>query len=343
MYKFITLIFLSLFISNGQASELSMRLRCFDFFTERNTTTAKVAPFYYAEAIDALNQKYNHFLFKQDLQSTIQPNFEGLSLGQNIRARYESRKLKNILKDLRGLDQSLKAKAQFKIYDLEKIAKNLEKLTFIIDDSQTQKMSSSDKIIFKQIQHSLLTKGLSDFLFTNTVAISDSKIQIIKNQILAPFKKVYLRWILAPIMMPHLDGAVIPYDVIEKVIWQGYDKSKDLLEPYLKTTQGKHVFNVFSSGYNFLVTGLIIISTVTWIQTTTTETYAAYNRGVAHAEEMLKPALENAKTLANKNLSQEFRSDTLQISIEKFKDQFHREPTDHEVELIKLLISASEN
>ncbi len=344
MLKFLSTLFLvlSLITSSLSFGGEGSKLRCFDFFSTQTVEKIKTSAPYYAEALDSLNSKYNNFLFKDDILNIAKPDFTNLTFTENIKARYQARQLKKVLIELYHMDQFANSKAKAQIYDLEQIATQIEKLSFIMDDSQTKNMSVADRIAFRQVQHSLLTHGLSEFLFTKNIKISIAQKKTIKEIILAPFKKMYLRWILSPVMMPHLDGAVIPYDIIEKVIWDGYENSKELLVPYLKTTQGKYAFNVFSSSYNWLVTGFIIFSTVTWIHTTTVETVAAYDRGVANAEAMLKPALENAKSMANRDLSAEFRKDALQMSIEKFHEKFQRAPTDHEIEMMKQLIIARE-
>jgi hypothetical protein len=344
MLKFLSTLFLvlSLITSSLSFGGEGSKLRCFDFFATQTVEKIKTSAPYYAEALDSLNSKYNNFLFKDDILNIAKPDLTNLTFTENIKARYQARQLKKVLIELYHMDQFANSKAKAQIYDLEQIATQIEKLSFIMDDSQTKNMSVADRIAFRQVQHSLLTRGLAEFLFTKNITISIAQKKTIKEIILAPFKKMYLRWILSPVMMPHLDGAVIPYDIIEKVIWDGYENSKELLVPYLKTTQGKYAFNVFSSSYNWMVTGFIIFSTVTWIHTTTVETVAAYDRGVANAEAMLKPALENAKSMANRDLSAEFRTDALQMSIEKFHERFQRAPTDHEIEMMKQLIIARE-
>lgn len=342
MYKFIVSIILSLSISGSLASENNMKLRCSDLFFENTFVKAKKSGPFYAEALDSLNQKYNHFIFTDNIAEISKPNLQNLSLIDNISARLKARKLNKVLKELHDFDQFLNPRALDSVYRLEKLAAQLEKLTFIIDHSQLQNMNRTDKIAFKQVQHSLLTKGLSEFLFINNPKITEPQKQSLRSIIMAPFQRVYMRWILSPIIMPHLDGAVIPYEVMEKVVWDGYDKSKHLLAPYLKTTNGKYAFNVFSSTYNFLIVSYIVISSVNWTYNVTTETYAAYNRGVANAEAMLRPSLENAKHLATKNMSEDYRSDALQISIELFKERIQREPTAEEIASIKQLIIARE-
>lgn len=343
MIKFIISIILSLSFSSSLASENFMKLRCFDLFSENTFVKAKKSAPYYAEALDSLNQKYNHLMFTDNISDISKPNLKNLSLIDNISARYKARKLNKVLKELHAFDQFLNPRALDSVYRLEKLATQLEKLSFIIDDSQLQNMNRTDKIAFKQVQHSLLTKGLSEFLFANNTTITEPQKQTLRAVIMAPFKRVYMRWILSPIIMPHLDGAVIPYDIVEKVVWEGYDNSKHLLAPYLKTTNGKYAFNVFSSAYNFLFVSFIVVSSVTWTYDVTTETYAAYNRGVANAEAMLLPSLENAKNLATKNMSEDYRNDALQISIDLFKERIHREPTEQEVASIKQLIAARES
>ncbi len=345
MFKLFSTLFLvlSLITSSLSFGGEGSKLRCFDFFATQTVEKIKTSAPYYAEVLDSLSSKYNNFLFKDDILNIAKPDLTNLTFTENIKARYQARQLRKVLIELYHMDQFANSKAKAKIYDLEQIASSIEKLSFIMDDSQTQNMSTADRIAFKQVQHSLLTHGLAEFLFTKKMNMTSLEKKSLKDKIFAPFKKVYLRWILSPVMMPHLDGAVIPYDLIEKVIWDGYENSKELLIPYLKTTQSKYAFNVFSSSYNWIITGLIVVTTVTWIHTTTVETIAAYDRGVANAEAMLKPALANSKTLATKNLSAEFKIDALQISIEKFQERFQRAPTDHEIEMIKQLIIASES
>ncbi len=343
MGKLILQILLSLSLFSSLASAQHMKLRCFDLFAEQSAPTQETSAAYYAEALDYLNSKYNNILFKNSVLELAQPDLKNLSLIENLNTRYKARKLRKTLIELHALDQSLNADAKAKIYNLEKLAVQIEKLSFLMNDSLIKNMSVADRIIYKQVQHSVLTKGLSDFLFTRGVQLSTTNKARIKDIILAPFKKVYLRWIVSPIMMPHMDGAVIPYEVVEKVVWDGLENSKEILAPYLKTTRGKYAFNIFSSTYNHLFTGFIVISSVTWIHTTTVEMYEAYNRGVANAEAMLKPALENSKTLAHKDLSAEYKNDTLQISIELFKERRQREPTAKEIEMLKQLIVVMES
>jgi hypothetical protein len=344
MTKYIVSIFLGLSLMTSSLSFGSegSQLRCFNLFATQTAEKRKTSAPYYAEVLDAINAKHNQFLFNERVLDLTNPDLKNLTLVENIKSRYYARKLKKVLINLYYMDQFSNPKAKAKIYNLEQIATQIEKLTFIMDDSQLKNISVNDRIAFKQVQHSLLTHGLADFLFTKNIQVSSVEKNKIKEKILAPFKKVYLRWLMSPIMMPRLDGAVIPYDVIENVIWNGYENSKKQLEPYLKTSQGKYAFNVFSSSYNWIFTGVIILSTTVWVHTTTIETMAAYDRGIANAEAMLLPVLNNAKNLAEKDMSAEFRSDTLKISIEMFQKKFQREPTAEEIEMIKELIIARE-
>ena len=298
---------------------------------------------FYAEALDELNAKYNSFLFKESALKIVNPDLQDLTLLENIRARYRARKLRKILIQLHDYDQYLDVKAKSNTYALEKIAVNLEKLTFLMDESVVKSLASSDRAIYRQLQHSLLSQGLSQFLFTKDLALPQSQIKTIISKIMTPFKKIYLRWLLSPVMMPHLDGAVIPYEVIEKVIWQGYENSREDLAPYLKTIRGKNSFNVFASTYNWMVAAMILSSTVSWVYTTSIESYSAYTQGEIRATQTLETANKSADVLANKNLSKEYFEDTLKKSIEIYREKRGKDPSAQEVEMLKQLVIVSES
>ena len=218
--------------------------RCFDFFSANTVTSARQSSAFYAEAIDQLNAKYDGFLFSEKASSVLQNG-----------SRYRAYRLKKVLKELYAFDQHVNDKAALaeNHYALEKLAVKLEKLSFLNDDSVTEKMTLIEKATFRQAQHSLLAGGLAKFLFNGEPTPDPSRMKKIMQPLLSVFKDVYFRWTYAIAYMPKLNGAVIPFDVIEKVVIEGYDANHELLKPYLRTSQGKAAFNVFSSTYNWVL------------------------------------------------------------------------------------------
>ncbi len=305
----------------------------------------------YAQALDQLNKSHNYFLFKKNildvllLETRNQDQIQDQSQNQKLdlfRNRYRARKLRKVLSELQAQDSALhpniQTDLQTALYKVEKIATNIEKLTFIMDTESIKALPRQDRAIYLQLQHSLLAHGISRFLFTEDIDFTPSQIQILKAKLMAPFKRVYLRWVLAPVMMPKLDGAVLPFELVEKIIWQGYQNSREDLAPYLRTIQGKRSFNIFSVAWNWMFAVMIASTTLHWGYETSVASYEAYKAGEAQAQQTLQLAKKSAQDLASKDLGLEYAQDTLQIAMDLYKEQYGHSPSEMEIDKLKQLI-----
>ncbi len=337
MLKIYLLLIFSFLTINSEAAGL----RCFDLFSVQSITNKKSAPLLYAEALDQLNEKYNLFLFKENLADILQPDFTDSTITERTVARYQAYKLRKILKQLTYHDQFLKAnsESELNIYELEQIAVRLEKLSFLTDESVTRNMTKSEQILFRQAQHSLLSQGLAKFLFSEEAQPTKSKIKKVYRFIMTPFKDIYFRWTYAIAMAPKLNGSVIPYDVIEKVVWNGYDENKILLEPYLKKSLTKYYFNTFSSIYNWTMASVIIFSAGQFFNTTYHDVYL---QGQVKAEQILSPNLQNSEKLAKNDWHQYKQDLRLQNAIKEFKALYQRDPNPEEISFFQQMIQSTD-
>ena len=320
------------FLMNSEAQGL----RCFDLFAQNNLSISKNSAEFYAEALDHLNSKYNQFLFQEKLSDVLNNTNPELGFKYRTQTRYRAYKLRKILKTLHQHDQFINSSDDIKThtYAIEKIAAKLEKLTFLTDESVTATMTFSEKIAYRQAQHSLLAQGLSRFLFHDEKILKPTQIKNILNAILTPFKDIYLRWSYSLAYMPKLNGAVIPYSVIEKVAIDGYENNKVLLKPYLITTNGKYAFNTFSTAYNWLIAGTMALA----IGQLSNDMRDVYTKGQVAAFELLNPSLENSKKIAETNFAEIRRQKNLEYMLVDFKIKFGREPFAEELMMIKELV-----
>lgn len=313
-------------------------LRCTDLFNTRiEFTTAKESADHYAQAIDVLNEKYNQFLFTQNLQQSLKPDLDGLSFFKATQARYNAYRLRKTLSKLHEFDQYLNEKADRyqDIYALEKVAVKLEKLTFLNDDSVTNGMSRLEKIDFYQARHSLLSQGLARFLFDGEPPPPPGVMRKILTPFRVIFKEVYFRWVFALGYMPKMNGSAIPFEVIEKVVLEGYDQNKLLLKPYLLTSRGKAFFNVFSSSYNYILAAVLAYNAVDLGRYAYQDVYL---KGIEKAEALLQPIYDNADHLAQTDFKESRQKLALQASIDGFVVKFKRQPTPEEIEILKALL-----
>ena len=326
---FITTI-LILFNSEAQG------LRCFDLFAKNELTATKNSVFFYAEAVDNLNTKYNNFIFKDKLLDVLAPSTAEPSFKIRTLARYRAFKLRQILKSIHQHDQFLAANSDIKshVYAIEKIASKLEKLTFLNDESVTSTMSFSEKVTFRQAQHSLLSQGLARFLFHDEKVLSPSQTKKILNMVMIPFKDIYLRWSYALAYMPKLNGSVIPFHIIEKIAIDGYEKNKALLKPYLNSTRGKYMFNTFSAAYNWIIVGTMTVAASQLMG----NMHDVYTQGQVTALQLLSPSLENSKKIADKDYANFRKQKNLEHILADFKIQYDREPFSEELAMIEELI-----
>ncbi len=331
---FITTI-LILFNSEAQG------LRCFDIFAKHELTATKKSAFFYAEALDHLNTKYNNFLFNDSLLDVLSPTKSEASFKIRTQARYRAFKLRRILKSIYQHDQFLNANDDLKAhaYAVEKVASKLERLTFLNDESVTITMSFADKVAYRQAQHSLLAQGLARFLFHDEKVLSPSQTKKILQTIMIPFKDIYLRWSYALAYMPKLTGAVIPYSIVEKVAIDGYENNKTLLAPYINSTRGKYAFNTFSTAYNWIIAGTMTVAAGQLIG----DMHEVYTQGQVAALKLLSPSFENSKKIANTDYAAIRKQKNLELILAEFKIQYEREPLTAELAMIKELIEQNQD
>lgn len=332
MLKILFILIFSLVTIHSEASGL----RCFDLFATNQANSKKESAQFYAEALDSLNEKYNHFLFKENLADILEPKTQDAPFFERTKARYQAYKLRKTIKALFDFDTYSNRKADIDIYTLEKLAVKIEKLSFLSDESVTEKMTISEKILYRQAQHSLLSQGLAKFLFSNEPLPPPSKLKKIYKLIMTPFKDIYFRWTYALVILPKLNGATIPLEVIEKVVWEGYEQNKSLLEPYLLKTQSKYFFNIFSTSYNWIMAGTILFGVGQFVNSTY---YDVYIQGQVKAEQMLSPNLEQSEKMATKDWQQYQQEKRLENFLTEFKLKYQREPTSEEMQMIQKLIA----
>lgn len=292
------------------------QLRCFNLFTENKVET----PQYYAEVIDSLNLKYNNFLFEASLSEALRPDLDNKSFPQQTKARYQAFKLRRMLK-------TLKSSEFWDQYDFENFAKKLERLTFLSDLSVTKTMTLKDKTLYLQARHSLLAKGLENFLFFDSKTSPSMKRKIF-NWVMVPFKDIYLRWTYALFYMPKLNGAVLPVNIATKIAWEGLDKNQDLLKPYLRNSQFKSFFNVFSTTYNYTLVAALFIGLPAYSYFTYTQ---IQEKGSAQVQILFKPLVQHSEELAKTNFHVLASEKSLQYFKEEFVLKFGREPNAEEL------------
>lgn len=316
-------------------------LRCFDLFAQHaKFEKPKHSADFYAEALDSLNEKYNRFLFTENLSEALHPQLDALSFFEATQARYNAFRLKRKLIQLHEFDSYLNPNAdRTDVYALEKLAVKLEKLTFLNDTSLTHSLGLYDRAVLNQARHSLFAGGLQNFLFSGAPMPSPGVVAKMMTPFRVTFKEVYLRWVFAMGYMPKLNGAVIPFEIIEKVVLNGYEANKDLLKPYLVTTRGKAFFNVFSSSYNYILAGILAYNAVELTRYTYQDVYL---KGIEKAVTILTPMMENAQKLESTDFKKLKQQHELEISIQKIRDKYNREPLPEEIEILKSLIQSKD-
>jgi len=315
--KLIVTVFLLMISLNSEA-----QLRCFDLFTQAEAESSQ----YYAEVIDSLNEKYNHFLFSKNISESLTPNLEGSSFSARTGARYQAFKLNRLLKKMKSADS-------WDRYDFEKFAKKLEQLSFLSDPSVTKGMTFKEKLLYRQARHSLLAKGLESFLFDGTKALPSFKRKVF-NWVMTPFKDIYSRWTFMMFYMPKLDGAILPVEIAAKVAWSGVDANHDLLEPYMKHSQFKYFFNVFSASYNWTLVAAIFVGLPAYSYMTYSD---LQEKGAQQVQILFEPLVTHSEQMAKTNYHELAREQSLAHFKADFRVQFGRDPNEAELAIVSRL------
>jgi len=231
---------------------LASSLQCSNLFSQFNRGSVESLAYH----IDLLNEsKANGQIFSQSLsgilyqQSYYKPSFK------KVAKTYYQRKLKSILNELNKMDQNTDSTATIDQYELDILIDRLLRLSFINDPSINNQLSTYDKNIIFNAKKSILSYGLLNYFFKDIRKMykKETKIKIIFELILKPFRDEYFRWTYAMLIAPKLRGSVIPAALAEKILLDGLEAHRDELKPYLTTIHGKHIFNKLSSFYNWFI------------------------------------------------------------------------------------------
>lgn len=309
-------------------------LRCFDLFAQHVSFQKEKDPArYYAEVIDSLNTKYNRFLFQKNISDILDPDLENASILQATQARLRAHRLRKNLIKLHEFDQYLNSKADLKddLYALEKLSAALEKITFLTDDTVTYWMDPFEKAQYRQAQHSLFAGGLARFLFSKESPPPPGVAKKILNGVLVPFKEKYLRWTYALAYMPKLNGSIIPFEIIEKVVIEGYDQKHELLKPYLVKTRAKASFNVLSAVYNVVLAGALAMNAGQLSHKVYNDVYVP---GVEKAVTMVSTLLHDAEKLEKIDFKTLTQDRAFEITLERFEARKGRKPSPEEMDYL---------
>ena len=310
------ILLLVLFISLSSEAQL----RCFSIFANNEINS----PQYFAEVVDTLNSKYNNFLFTENLADRLDHPADQSNFIDQTRARLQAFKLKRMMK-------SLKSASSWDRYDFETFAARLERLTFLTDSSVLKNMTAKDKILYAQARHTLLARGLEDFLFVNTMTSPSMKRKIFE-WVMTPFKDIYSRWTFAMFTMPKLNGAVLPSDLAAKIAWEGLDKNAELLKPYLLHSQFKSYFNVFSVTYNWSLVAALFIGFPSYAYLTYSD---LQEKGTQQVQVLFSPLVQHSQEMAQTDFHHLASEKSIQYFTDEFKLQYGREPNSQELEIVK--------
>jgi hypothetical protein len=318
MKKNLIFLFIFGFFLNSEAQIVT---RCFNLFSSQKMGSIE----YFAEFIDSLNKQSNTFLFEKSVAAHIHANLTELVFTDRVSARYRAFKLRRILNELKAADK-------FDTYDFENLSLKLERLTYLTDPTVTDSMPSEDKIIYKQAQHSILSKGLENFLFDSNSHATRSMKSKFFEALMVPFKDIYSRWYYSFLNMPKLNGAVLPFDLAMKIAWSGIENNKALLEPYFKSAKFKNYFNKFSKSYNWMIVTAIFAGIPAYVYYTYK---TAIEKGHQHFASAMVPVEENIVQVQVSVHSEIDGKKRLKNFIVNFKKKNNREPTRSEIDFIK--------
>lgn len=234
-------------------------LQCFNLFQSVERGSIE----FLADKIDQINElKGQGLIFSESLNQKLQSRDYYQPLFKKIVSRYYRFKIKKILNKINEMDQNIEPTAKIDNYELDILADRLLKLSFLNDPEVFKDVSILDRNIIFNARKSVLSQGLVNYLFRDTRQSfkKETKIRIIFEVIMKPFKDEYFRWSYAMFVAPKLRGSVIPSALAEKILIDGLDAHRNEVTPYLMTVHGKFAFNKLSSFYNwFIVLSLVSI------------------------------------------------------------------------------------
>lgn len=300
-------------------------LRCFNLFSKNEQGTIE----YNAEFLDLLNTQADGALFQKKLSDSLETNLDDQNIFSQGVARYRAFKLRRLVKKLNEA-------GNWDRYDFENYSKKIERLSFLMDNSIAKNMSSRDQVLYRQAQHSLLAKGLENFFFDKQSKVNPSVRQKIFQSIMVPFKDIYMRWTYAWMLMPKLNGAVIPVDLAMKVLWEGVDAHRAELQPYILRAQTKNFFNTFSVVYNWSLVTAIFVGLPIYSHYVYQDIQV---RGNEQIKVLFQPLVEQSQAAAQKDYVEVSKTLMRKNFYESFQAKYEREPTAYEKDLIEVAIA----
>lgn len=280
-----------------------------------------------ATQLDQLNGAFNRSVFGKSLVEILNEDHSKKPFFQRLKGKKQSEELNLALKQLNQSGNWSKS-------DFENFARQLEKMSFLEDSTATKNMNLKEKLVHRQLRHSILADGLQNFIFgTKTVAPGVKK--RVYDMISRPFKHKWMKWAFVWSHVPQLNGQVIPADLAMKIAWDGVKAHEAELAPYMKTIIGKAMFNGFGAVYNKAIIAAVIAGVYITYNDQQDEMLKAAEEAIAEAQGARQATAKSAK---DGHYPEMGADQDLKNSIEVFKEKHGREPTALEIESIKLAL-----
>ena len=309
-----------------QISSQAETLRCFDFFATHEKGTIQ----YNAEFLDSLNQQNNQMLFSQSVLSSLQVDKNSAKNYFDLtQKRWTAFKLRRAVKQLNE-------SGDWDRYDFDHFSKKLERFAFLMDESVPAKLSSKDRVLFLQAQHSLLSQGLEKFFFDTATYQNRSMRKKFFDAVMTPFNMVYMRWTTAWMIMPKLNGSVVPLELAQKIAWDGLDAHREELSKYRLNAEFKKTFNVFSVVYNWSVVTAVFVGLPVYAHFVYQD---LVQKGNAQVQQIMAPLMEQSQKAAETDY-QKVASEKMKANmLELFRMKYQREPNADELKLIDIIVA----
>jgi hypothetical protein len=294
-------------------SEAALRCSSAHFFKDTNS--------YRAWQSDELNRVSNGGLYgDKSLYEMLTRDNSDRPLSERVQFGFQKWKLKRNLKPLKDLNKMDR-------YELENFSAKFRKLKFVFDPSANKNMTTDDQDLVRAIQHSIVTLGFEQN--QNSQAVKSRLYKFVSTV----FHEKYWRWTW--IVVPKLNGVVIPFDLAMKAARDGIDAHREELAPYLTKVRGKAMFNELSRVCNLTLAALVFIGLPYYGYYKWTETY---EKATAQAVEMQKPLYESSLKISQPNY---FKDQADKMDDEYYKEEFVKgykelyghEPSQREIEI----------
>ena len=205
-----------------------------------------------------------------------------------------------------------------------------------MDDSVVKTLSVKDRAIYLQARHSLVSQGLEKFFFDSVTYQNRSLKKKFYDAVMAPFSMVYMRWTTAWMMMPKLNGSIIPLELAQKMAWDGLEAHRKELESYSLNSQFKNSFNLFSKVYNWSIVSAVFIGLPVYSHFVYQD---LVQKGNQQVQVLMAPLLEQSQKAAEADYQKMAIDKTKNHMLELFKAKYQREPNSEELKLIDQIIA----